>query len=82
MAGGRERRATPRETLREKALTAFLHQQTAKGFTVETRSATQAIIARTRRPLLRLLPGSGERQVVSVDEHGAISTTEAEPRRS
>jgi hypothetical protein len=70
---------------RSAALTAFLEQQESAGYRVETRTATQAVIARRRSlfPLARLRRGGGgdRRLVVSVDSDGAITTAAAEPRR-
>jgi hypothetical protein len=66
---------------REAALNAFLDAQVARGFRIETRSATQAVIER-RTPLLSVLRRFGglgvDRQVVSVDEHGKVTATAAE----
>ena len=70
---------------RETALDSFLDEQAGNGFAVESRTATQAIIV--RRGWAARLPGrflserGTTRQVISVDEHGAITVQAAEPRR-
>ena len=67
---------------RKDALDAFLGVREREGFKVETRTELQAIIAPRRRlpgPLGRLRADG--RLVVSVDEHGAVSSSPAEPRR-
>jgi hypothetical protein len=63
------------------ALTAYLERESANGFSVETRSETQAVIARGRRlwPLLPRQPA--ERRVLSVDENGHVISRTAEPVR-
>lgn len=70
---------------RSVALDAYLARQAGQGFHVETRSGTQAVIVRRHRLhfALRWLPhGRGEeRWVVSVDQHGEVSTLAAEPVR-
>ena len=73
------------ESLRESALTAFLAERTAEGFHVETRSDTHAIIARPQR-VFGLLDRVRRKQtdgrlVVSVDEHGVVTSRPAEPIR-
>jgi hypothetical protein len=73
------------EGRRESALTEFLAERVAQGFQVETRSDTQAIIARPRRAFglldrFRSRPDDA-RQVVSVDEHGVVIARPAEPIR-
>ena len=74
-----------RESIRRDALTSFLEQKVAAGYEIETRTDTHAIIApltRTLSFLDRFRRSGGERLVVSVDEHGVVSTTPAEPLRS
>ena len=70
---------------RSGALDAYLARRTKWGFHVETTSGTQAVIVRRHRLhfALRWLPhGRGEqRLVVSVDQHGDVSTLPAEPVR-
>jgi hypothetical protein len=74
------------EEIRKDALTAFLEARVGEGFRVETRTDTHAIIG----------PGDGRwafvgrlrrskatgRHVVSVDEHGEVTMTPAEPLRT
>jgi hypothetical protein len=71
---------------RTSALTAFLDARVREGFRVETRTDTHAIIApgEGRFSFLRRLfrPGATGRQVISVDEHGAVTASPAEPLRS
>jgi hypothetical protein len=68
---------------RKDALDAFLDERLAEGFTVETRTATHAIIFRRPRGLRRFTGGDDPgRYVVEVDEHGVASMRPAEPRRS
>ena len=70
---------------RSGALDAYLARQTERGFHVETRSGTQAVIVRPHRLhfALRWLPHrrGEQRLVVSVDQHGEVSTLAAEPVR-
>jgi hypothetical protein len=61
--------------LRAAALTAYLERESAAGFSVETRSERQAVIV--RHPKLR----RAERRVVSVDEHGNVTSQTAQPVR-
>lgn len=73
------------ETFRRDALTAFLESRVDEGFTIESRTPTQAILApaRTWSPLRRFrkteAPG---RQVVQVDVSGKVTMSPAEPLRS
>ena len=69
---------------RKNALDAFLATKVAEGYRVETHTDTHAIVVERRRSSIwaRLRGGDGERYVVEVDEHGAVSMTPAEPRRS
>ncbi len=68
---------------RKSALDAFLTTKLREGFAIETHTNTHAIINR-RSPFLSRLRGRGglERYVVAVDEHGDVTMTPAEPRRS
>lgn len=67
------------------ALDAYLAQQQADGYRVETRSSVQAVICRRHRlsfVLRWFARDAGERRlVVSVDEHGDVTTVAAEPVR-
>jgi hypothetical protein len=68
---------------RETALDAFLEQKVAEGFGIETHTETHAIIVeRPHRQWARLRGGEGARFVVEVDEHGAVTMSPAEPKRS
>jgi hypothetical protein len=74
------------EEIRKSALTAFLDARVGEGFRIETRTDTHAIIGpadqdaslldRLRKPKRRA------RQVISVDQHGEVTMTPAEPLRS
>ena len=70
---------------RKDALSAFLEARVREGFRIETRTETHAIIVPADRPrsfLDRLRKAkASERQVVSVDEHGEVTTSPAEPVR-
>jgi len=70
---------------RSAALDTFLERQRVQGFQIETRSGVQAVIMRRHRLyfLLRwLAPERAEqRLVVSVDEHGEVTSLAAEPVR-
>jgi len=67
------------------ALDGYLAQREADGYRVETRSAMQAVICRRHRFyfIVRWFAHhAGERRlVVSVDEHGDVTTLDAEPLR-
>lgn len=70
---------------RSDALDAYLARRAGQGFRVETRSGAQAVIVR-RHPLYFALRwfahGRAEqRLVVSVDQHGTVSSLAAEPIR-
>ena len=70
---------------RSEALDAYLARRAGQGFQVETRSGIQAVIVR-RHPLhfaLRWIAPSRSEQrlVVSVDQHGDVTSLAAEPRR-
>ena len=73
------------EEVRKDALSAFLEARVSEGFRIETRTATHAIIVAADRPRSffdRLRKArTPERYVVSVDEHGEVTTTPAEPLR-
>ena len=70
---------------RKDALSAFLEARVREGFRIETRTDTHAIIVRADWPrslLDRLRKGkASERQVISVDEHGEVTSSPAEPLR-
>ena len=74
-----------REEARKDALSAFLEARVREGFRIETRTDTHAIIVAPDRPpsfFDRLRKAkTPERQVVSVNEHGEVTTTSAEPLR-
>jgi hypothetical protein len=64
-------------------LTAFLEERVAEGFVVESRTGTQAVIRAPRRSTSLFRRRDAEdRQVVEVDQHGAVTTSSAAPRRS
>ena len=73
------------DEFRRNALSAFIDERVAEGYRIETQSDTHAIIASPPRLsdlLGRVLKrGRNHRQVVSVDEHGIITTRPAEPIR-
>ena len=66
---------------RRAALTTHLEREAARGFDIETRTATQAVIVRSRRGWRSLLARRAERHVLSVDESGHVTTRAAEPVR-
>jgi hypothetical protein len=70
---------------RSTALDTYLEQRGSHGFTVETRSGFQAVIMRRHRlffVLRWIARGRAEqRLVVSVDQHGEVSSRAAEPLR-
>jgi hypothetical protein len=70
---------------RSVALDAYLARREADGYRVETRSGLQAVICRRHRLyfVLRLFArGSAQRRlVVSVDQHGEVTSAPAEPVR-
>jgi hypothetical protein len=75
----------PHETFRREALTAFLETRVDEGFTIESRTPTQAILAPSRSwsMLARFRKGNSPgRQVVSVDVAGKVTMSPAEPLRS
>jgi len=68
---------------RKDGLDAFLDQRIAEGYSIETRTATHAIISRRPKGLKRFRSGSDPgRYVVEVDEGGTATMRPAEPRRS
>lgn len=77
--------AAPKAGLRGAALDSFLARKATQGFRIETRSTAQAVIVRQRRPhfLLRwvLRERAEQRLVVSVDQHGNVTSVAAEPLR-
>lgn len=70
---------------RSQSLDAYLTRQAAHGFRVETRSGIQAVIVRRHRLHLVLRWIASERAeqrlVVSVDQHGEVTSRAAEPVR-
>jgi hypothetical protein len=66
---------------RTAALTAHLERESANGFSIETRSTTQAVIVRSRRKWRLLRGWLHERHVLSVDEDGQVTTRAADPAR-
>jgi hypothetical protein len=71
--------------LRSAALDTYLERQTFKGFSVETRSGVQAVIVRRHRlyVILRWFARDRveQRLVVSVDQHGEVTSVAAQPVR-
>jgi hypothetical protein len=69
---------------RKRALASFLEKRVREGFGIETHTDTHAIVVECRRRSIwgRLRGGAGERYVVQVDEHGSVTMTPAEPKRS
>lgn len=75
---------SPSHDLRAAALDAYLARREADGYSIETRTAVQAVIFRGRWAVVRRFSRAstgGRRLVVSVDEHGEVSAVAAEPRR-
>ena len=70
---------------RSVALDAYLARRAGQGFRIETRSGIQAVIVRRRRlhfALRWFAPRRAEqRLVVSVDQHGWVTSIAAEPVR-
>lgn len=70
---------------RTAALDAYLERRAARGYRVETRSGVQAVIVRRHRLYFALrwfAHGYAEqRLVVSVDQHGDVTSLAAEPVR-
>ena len=68
---------------RKNALDRFLEERVEQDFTIETRTDTHAIIAEhVHRFWSRLGRGAGRRYVVEVDEHGRVTMSAAEARRT
>ena len=71
---------------RKDALDAFLKAKLEAGFEIETHTDTHAIVVERaqRKSLVSWFPGrrAAARYVVSVDEHGEVTMTPAEPKRS
>lgn len=84
--GNMTRPSDSREEIRKNALTAFLEARVGEGFRVETYTDTHAIIvpADQRSSFLDRFRKAKvpARQVISVDEHGEVTMSPAEPRRS
>jgi hypothetical protein len=84
--GSVTRQTDSQEERRISALTAFLDERVTEGYRIETRTDTHAIIAQDHRAhtfLDRLLKRKvSERQVISVDSDGVVTTRPAEPLRS
>lgn len=68
--------------VRKSALDAFLEARVQEGFEVETHRDTHAIIVARKSFLSRIRPRGANRYVVEVDEHGEVTMTPAEPKRS
>jgi hypothetical protein len=72
--------------VRNDALDAFLETKLREGFEIETHTETHAIVVERDRlkSLLSRLRGrtAANRYVVSVDEHGEVTMSPAEPKRS
>jgi hypothetical protein len=73
------------DDLRSSALDAYLARRKADGYSTETRTGLQAVIIR-RHALFFVLrwvarSRAQRRLVVSVDEHGEVTSVEAEPVR-
>jgi hypothetical protein len=70
---------------RSAALDAYLERRRSQGFSIETRTGAQAVIVRRHRlhfVLRWFAHGHAEqRLVVSVDQHGEITSLTAEPVR-
>jgi|SoiMethySBSTD1v2_1073268.scaffolds.fasta_scaffold362355_3 hypothetical protein len=66
---------------RAAALDAFLVMKLREGFEIEAHQDTHAIVVEPRSFLRRMFSAS-PRYVVSVDEHGSVSMSPAEPKRS
>jgi len=77
--------SAPRADPRSVALDAYLDRQASHGFSIETRTAVQAVIVRRHRLYFALrwfAHGRAEqRLVVSVDQHGEVTALGAEPVR-
>ena len=71
-----------RTGIRKDALDAFLEARAQEGYEVETHRDTHAIIVARKSLLSRMRPRGANRYVVEVDEHGEVTMTPAEPKRS
>ena len=71
-----------RTEVRKSALDAFLEARAQEGYEVETHRDTHAIIVAKESLLSRMRPRGANRYVVEVDEHGEVTMTPAEPKRS
>lgn len=71
--------------VRSTALDTYLAQRLNQGFRIETRSGIQAVIVRQHRlhfVLRWFAPGRAQqRLVISVDQHGDVTSFVAEPLR-
>jgi hypothetical protein len=71
--------------VRSEALDAYLAGRASQGFRVETRTGVQAVIVRRHRLYFALRwfarGRAEERLVVSVDQHGEVTSLAAEPVR-
>ena len=74
----------PQAELRKNALTAFLDARVDEGFRIETRADTHAIIVPGARrwSFLGRLRKPPARYVISVDQHGQVTMSPAEPLRT
>lgn len=68
------------DAARKATLDAYLADCESQGFRLESRTNTQAVIARRGR-LARYRRGGSSRAVVWVDEHGTVETREIDERR-
>jgi hypothetical protein len=70
---------------RSAALDSYLESRRSQGFSIETRTGAQAVIVRRHRFYLVLRwfaqARAEERLVVSVDQHGEVTSLAAEPLR-
>ena len=84
-AGSRAMTSVEGADVRATALDTYLAHQAAQGFRIETRSTAQAVIVRRHRLhfVLRWVARTRaeERLVVSVAQHGAVTSSAAEPLR-
>ena len=74
------------DEVRRDALTSFLEAKVREGYLVETRTDTHAIIAPTGwssiKASINPFRKATGRLVISVDDHGKVTTSPAEPLRS
>jgi len=70
---------------RSATLDAYLERRRSQGFSIETRTGAQAVIVRRHRFYLVLRwiarARAEQRLVVSVDQHGEVTSLAAEPLR-